>query len=189
MVKLFPKSRPRGLSDEAFLALYRERWREVLRFFVRRVLVADVAADLTAEVFAKAFIRRDQFDDRRGDPAAWLYGIARHELASYLRTLTVERRAQERLQLPDRVLSDTDSERIEAMIDFDEVGRSLQIAMAELAPDQREAVVYRVIDDLSYDEIAQKLGCSKDTARARVSRGLRLLALTLKPAPNTPGES
>jgi RNA polymerase sigma-70 factor (ECF subfamily) len=189
MVKLFPNSRPRGLSDEAFLALYRERWREVLRFFVRRVLVAEVAADLTAEVFAKAFIGRDQFDGRRGDPAAWLYGIVRHELASYLRTLTVERRAREGLQLPDRVLSGSDSERIEAMIDFDEVGRSLQTAMAELAPDQREAVVYRVIDDLSYEEIAQKLGCSKDAARTRVSRGLRLLALTLKPAPTTPGES
>jgi RNA polymerase sigma factor (sigma-70 family) len=190
VVTPFQKGRPAGLSEQAFLALYRERWEELLRFFVRRVLVAEVAADLVAEVFAKAFVRREQFDDRKGEPGAWLYGIARHELASYLRTLTVERRAREQLHLPDRVLSEADSEQIEAMIDFEEVGRSLQSAMAQLAPDQRVAVVFRVIDGLSYEEIAVRLDCSKDTARARVSRGLRLLAQTLTtPAPKTPGKS
>jgi RNA polymerase sigma-70 factor, ECF subfamily len=74
-----------------------------------------------------------------------------------------------------------DYERIEAMIDFAAVGRQVQSALQGLPPEQRQAVVYRVIDDLSYDEIAERIGCSQDAARARVSRGLRQLGRTLSP--------
>jgi RNA polymerase sigma-70 factor (ECF subfamily) len=182
----FPKSRPAGLTHEAFLTLYRERWEELLGFFVRRVFAPEIAADLTAETFAKAFVKSDQFDHRRGEAAAWMYGIARNELAAYLRTLTVERRARDQLRMPARVLSESDADQIEGMIDFDQLGRGLQAAMRDLTPDQREAVVHRVIDGLSYQEIAERFGCSQHTARARVSRGLRRLAHTM--APDTAGQ-
>jgi RNA polymerase sigma-70 factor (ECF subfamily) len=73
-------------------------------------------------------------------------------------------------------LSPEDYERVEAMIDFAEVGRALRDALAGLGSEHRHAVVLRVIDRLSYDEVATRLGCSEDAARARVSRGLRALA-------------
>jgi RNA polymerase sigma factor (sigma-70 family) len=176
MMSRFHSDKPAGLDSVGFLALYRERWEALLRFFVRRTFDPEVAADLTAETFAEAFASRARFDPRRGDASAWLFGIARHELGSYLRTLNVECGARERLGLPARVLSVEDYDRIEALIDFAEVGRQLQVALQRLAPEQREAVVYRIVDGASYAEIAERLGCSQDAVRTRVSRGLKTLA-------------
>ena len=51
-----------------------------------------------------------------------------------------------------------------------------QGALAELGPEQREAVRLRVVDELGYPAVAARLGVSEQTARARVSRGLRALA-------------
>jgi RNA polymerase sigma-70 factor, ECF subfamily len=190
MFKRFHQPPPAGLENEAFLALYCERWADLLAFFVKRTLAPEAAADLTAETFAKAFVRRGQFDPHRGDPAGWLYGIAKNELGSYLRTLSVERKARDQLDLPRRSLTSTDYERIEELIDFAEVGRGVQSALGDLAPEQRVAVVYRVIDGLSYLEIADRVGCSQEAARARVSRGLRTLARALTPQDSTQqGES
>jgi RNA polymerase sigma factor (sigma-70 family) len=49
-------------------------------------------------------------------------------------------------------------------------------ALAELGPEQREAVRLRVVDELGYPAIADRLGISEQAARARVSRGVRALA-------------
>ncbi|HEX5556370.1 MAG TPA: RNA polymerase sigma factor [Gaiellales bacterium] len=173
------RSNETGIDPAAFVAVYDQYSEALLRYFARRTLDPEVAFDLTAETFAAAFATRERFDPARGDEAAWLYGIARHQLGSYLRRLQVESRARERLGLPNRPLASGDHERIEEMIDFASVGRQVRSALEDLPAEQREAVVYRVIDELSYTEIAERAGCSEDAARARVSRGLRLLARTL----------
>jgi RNA polymerase sigma-70 factor, ECF subfamily len=168
-----------GLDADAFMALYEHRAEETLAFFARRTLDAQIAADLTAETFAEAFSSRHGFDPRRGDAGAWLFGIARHRLARYLRNRSVERSARARLGFPQRGLNDADLERVEALIDFADVGRRIQAALSTLNADQREAVVLRVIDELGYPQIAERLGLTEETARARVSRGLRSLAVSL----------
>ena len=168
-----------GLDAAAFVALYDGQCEPLLRYFARRTLDPEVAFDLTAETFAEAFASRDRFDPNRGDAAGWLFGIARHQLGSYLRRLSVERRARTRLGIGEHSLSENDYERIEAMIDFAAIGRQLGSALRALPAEQREAVVYRVIDGLSYEQISERIGCSQDAARARVSRGLRLLGRML----------
>ena len=56
---------------------------------------------------------------------------------------------------------------------------TLAIALEDLSPEQRDAVRLRVIDELDYPAIARRLGISEDAVRARVSRGLRTLAVAL----------
>ena len=190
IVKINPLRKPssNGLDPPAFVALYDRQAESLLRCFARRTLDAEVAFDLTAETFAEAFASRGRFDPSRGDAVAWLFGIAHHQLGSYLRRLNVERRARRRLGIREHPLSEADYERIEAMIDFAAVGRQLRSALQTLPSEQREAVVYRVIDELSYEQIAERIGCSQDAARARVSRGLRLLGQTLTlPKDDLPG--
>jgi RNA polymerase sigma-70 factor (ECF subfamily) len=165
-----------GLTPDAFLRLYDERSRDLVAFFAQRTLDAEVAADLTAETFAAAFQVRANYKAERGDPAAWLFGIARHKLADYLRDLRVDRKCRLRLGMPIRTLSDEDLARVEELIDFATVGRQVQSALSAVPHDQREAVVSRVVEGLSYAEIAERAGCSEQVARARVSRGLRTLA-------------
>jgi RNA polymerase sigma factor (sigma-70 family) len=52
-------------------------------------------------------------------------------------------------------------------------------ALETLAPEQREALRLRVVMELGYPAVAARLGISQQAARARVSRGLRALALSL----------
>ena len=52
--------------------------------------------------------------------------------------------------------------------------------METLREDHREALRFRVIEELSYPEVARRLSCSEANARQRVSRGLRRLALVLQ---------
>jgi DNA-directed RNA polymerase specialized sigma24 family protein len=124
-VKISPRRQrsTKGLDASAFVALYDDRAEAVLRFFARRTLDPEAAFDLTAETFAEGFASRAGFDPNRGEASAWLFGIAQHQLGSYLRRLTVESRARERLGIGEHRLSEGDYERIEAMIDFAAVGR------------------------------------------------------------------
>jgi RNA polymerase sigma-70 factor (ECF subfamily) len=57
--------------------------------------------------------------------------------------------------------------------------QALGVELASLGADQREALQLRVVDELPYIVVAQRLGVSEATARARVSRGLRALARAL----------
>lgn len=73
-------------------------------------------------------------------------------------------------------LTGDDIARVEALIDFEETGRRVAVALANLSPRLRDAVRLRVLDGRPYRQVAERLGCSEATARARVSRALRQLA-------------
>ena len=53
--------------------------------------------------------------------------------------------------------------------------------LAALPAAQRDAVRLRIVDELSYDDLAARLGITPDNARARVSRGLRALTRAITP--------
>ena len=55
---------------------------------------------------------------------------------------------------------------------------ALAAALERLPDHEREALELRVIDDMSYDQVAERLGIRPAAARLRVSRALRRLALT-----------
>jgi RNA polymerase sigma factor (sigma-70 family) len=160
----------------AFRALY-DRWAErLLAFLYARVRDPEVASDLLAETFAVAYERRHRFRDIGYPGGAWLYGIARKELAHYFRRQSVDRRALRRLGVEVPALDDESIRRIEQL---DDVGRhepALVAAMEQMTPAEREAVEMRVVDELEYSEIAKRLGCTEGSARTRVHRGLARLA-------------
>jgi RNA polymerase sigma factor (sigma-70 family) len=169
-----------GDQAEHFVAFYDRALPGLLGFFVRRTFDAQIAADLSAETLADAFASRSRFRDRGdGSASAWLYSIARRKLSHFLRRRRVDDTARRRLGLEHVELGPDDIDRVEELIDFEQVGRAVGSAFDELRPDQREALRLRVIEGRSYAEIASALGCSEDVVRARVSRGLNRLALQL----------
>src|SRR5215211_2708893 len=88
----------------AFAAFYDRHAVAVLGFFARRTACAATAADLTAETFAQAYASRRRYRDT-GDPAtAWLFAIARHQLAGFLRRQAVDDRARRRLGIAPAAL-------------------------------------------------------------------------------------
>lgn len=172
------RRRPAGaLASDAFGGFYERHSEAVLAFFARRTYESEVAVDLTAETFAQAFLSRGKF--RGGtdeEAAAWLFGIARHQLSRYLRRGVAERRAVDRLGIQMPQLSTSDYERIEELAGTDEIRAAARNGLAELSESERAAVRLRVVDELSYAEVAERLAISEAAARARTSRGLRSLA-------------
>jgi len=164
---------------EAFAALYRRHAEALLTYFVHRTYDPESAADLTAETFAEAFASRTRFRSVGGDGAAWLYGIARHQLSRYQRRGSVDRRARARLAMPVRQVTPEDYERIEELIDFGSIRNSVGDAFQEISEEQRQAVKLRVLEGRPYEEVARILGCSEDAARQRVSRGLQRMGSLL----------
>jgi RNA polymerase sigma factor (sigma-70 family) len=170
-----------GEDPEAFGVFYDRFEAEVLSFFWRATRRADLAADLTAEVFAAALESAATFRSELGTPRAWLFGIARHQLADLWQRGRVEDRARRRLGLEPLALNDETLERIEALASRDS-GRVLRL-LDELPDDQRVAVKGRVLEELGYEELAQSLSCSQSVVRQRVSRGLKALRHRLREMP------
>lgn len=169
-----------GLRDvRAFGVLYDRYEDPLLAFFRRATGHADVAADLTAEVFAVALASLDSFRPELGSARGWLFGIARHELAQSWRRGRVDAQARRRLGMEPIVLTDENLDRIDRL---GEAGVLDSLRLLESLPaDQRDAVRGRVIDGRDYQEIARELGCSELVVRQRVSRGLRRLRSLVGP--------
>jgi RNA polymerase sigma factor (sigma-70 family) len=167
-------------EPEAFVELYRRHAEDVLRYFARRTLDPEAAAELTAETFAEAYAARRNYRDTGTNGVAWLYGIARHQLGRFFRTGSIDAAARRRIGMAREALPADDYERIEELVDLAPIREALVEAIGTLAEDQRDALRLRVIDGLGYREVAQRLGCAEAAARQRVSRGLRRIALVLQ---------
>jgi RNA polymerase sigma-70 factor (ECF subfamily) len=167
---------------DAFAALYDREAQTVLVFIARRTLDPELALDLTAETFAQAFRGRRAFrGSTEMEERAWLFTIARRQMSRYHRRGTVERRALQALgaQVPEA--HEDDLRAIEEAAGLDGLRAALGDELARLNGDQRAALQLRVVEERSYPEVADALGISEQTARARVSRGLRALARALEP--------
>jgi len=164
----------------AFASFYNAHLPRVVVFFTRRVSSAELAVDLAAETFAKALEQRRQFRGRTAEEEqGWLFAIARSELARYLRRGSVQRAALVRLGIERPAMTDSEIERIEDLAGITSLGPAIAAALDGLPIEQRHAVELRVVHELEYAELARRLSVSQQVARARVSRGLRALAMRL----------
>jgi RNA polymerase sigma factor (sigma-70 family) len=139
----------------------------ILAYLGPRVRGADVAFDLTAETFARAFERREQYDPARGPGVAWLLVIARNLLIDSARRSRVLDESRRRLGVAAVAVDDEQLELIETRSQVD-----LRAVLRGLPTDQGEAIIRHFLLDESYPEIAQQLSCSEQVVRKRVSRGL-----------------
>jgi RNA polymerase sigma-70 factor, ECF subfamily len=156
-----------GSDARAFRRLYHRYAVPIHRFHRGRTGDVDAALDLTAETFAQAWLSRGRFRDRAaGSAGPWLFAIARNVLVTSVRRRRLEQAARERLGVL------VEREPREASDDWLD---GLDEALEALAPDLREAVELRVVDDLTYDELAARSGTTAGAARVRVHRGLKAL--------------
>jgi RNA polymerase sigma-70 factor (ECF subfamily) len=179
-------SRYRGRSDAsllryagedpcAFSELYVRHVETVYRWFRRRLEWA--ASDLTAETFARAWLGRGRFrDERDGSALPWLLGIAANVLADTIRRNRIETRARERLGLPLDLASEDGYAAVEERLS---PRVALRNGIGSLPVHERDALELRVVDELSYEQVAKRLAIRPAAARLRVSRALRRLVLSV----------
>jgi RNA polymerase sigma-70 factor (ECF subfamily) len=168
------------IDREGLGVLYRGESGRLLVFFVRRTYDPQLSLDLIGETFARAFESGQRFrGTTEQEAAAWLWRIARNVLTDALRRGRAERRAMRRLGVQAPVLNANDEADIERAAGLQDLRVMVLAALETLAPEQREALRLRIVLELDYPAVAELLGISQQAARARVSRGLRALALSL----------
>jgi RNA polymerase sigma-70 factor (ECF subfamily) len=159
-------------DDAAFAALYRRYLPLVARWCSSETGNRELAADLSAEVFAASLTAARRYRPERGSVPAWLLGIARNKLRESRRRGRVEDSARRRLGVQPAAITDADLERVDELVSVDD---GILELVAELPADLREALLSRIVDERPYEEIAAELRCSELVVRQRVSRGLKTL--------------
>jgi RNA polymerase sigma-70 factor (ECF subfamily) len=163
---------------EAFGVFYRRHVASVLGLLSRRLGDAELAADVTSEVFAAALGASERYDPARGAGDSWLYGIVANQLGSAIRRGSAERRARRRLGMDPVRVDGEDIDWIESLAALED-GRLAMRLLSELPDDQRELVAGRVLEERGYEELAGAHAISQATVRKRVSRGLARLRARL----------
>ena len=164
----------------AFTAVYDALAQDILIFFARRTFDVEVARDLTAETFAQAFEHRRRYRGRSdAEAAGWIYGIARNLLSHYARRGEVKRRSVERLGIAIPPVGEDDYERVVELAGLADLRGRVAAAFDGLDAGARDAVRLRIIEERPYADVALALGISEQTARARVSRALKRMAVTV----------
>lgn len=136
---------------------------------------ADLAEDLTAEVFLRALQRFDQFDGVRGSPKAWLFRIAQNALRDH------QRQARRRPLVLSGGMRDLECEAPspeERLLWEEEVARLLA-ALAQLSSNDREVIGLCYVSDLPPAEAGEMLGLSATATRTRLWRALGRLRKAL----------
>ena len=170
-------------DEEALALLYRRRQATVYRFALQMSGSKSIAEDVTQEVFLFLMREGHVFDPGRGALSAFLLGVARNHV---LRRLRVDH-----LLSP---LGDDDDECPAMQVGTDlcplddlaraETIEAVRKAVLSLPPKYREVVVLCELQDVSYGETAEILGCAIGTVRSRLHRARALLLTKLRPGEN-----
>ncbi len=139
------------------------------------------AEDLTQEVFIKVFQTLHSYDPVQGTFLTWLNRVARNHLVDHYRRTKKDRLTS---SLDEELTTLAEKPSAEqgpgGRIASREVKEQLQVALNQLSPDLREAVILRDLHDFDYQEIAQILGVPQGTVKSRINRGRLELASVLK---------
>jgi RNA polymerase sigma-70 factor (ECF subfamily) len=167
-------------DEPAFVTLYQKYQGPVYRFALLMSGAANIAEEVTQEVFLAMIREPHRYDPTRGSLSAYLYGVARNQV---LRLLKHERR---HLQLTDE---GEDEVRISSLAAQDdpfgdcnrnEVIRLVRQAVLSLPPRYREVVVLCDFQELSCTDAAAALDCPVGTVNSRLHRGHSLLLNKLR---------
>jgi RNA polymerase sigma-70 factor (ECF subfamily) len=165
----------RAGDPQAFALFYHRHVDRLVRFAARRASDPADAADVAAATFVVALRGAEHYDPRRGEPEAWLIGIAARLIANDRRRKVREALALAKLE-SRALLQDDDIERLVQLMDNSALARSTSEALRHLPPHAREAVLLVGPEGLTEANAAAVVGTSTVAFRMRLSRARRRLA-------------
>lgn len=135
---------------DAFGKLYERYIDKIYSYVVRKVSAPETAEDIVSQVWMKAMSSLEKFDVEAENMSfqAWIYRIAHNSLVDYYRT------KKESVDI-EEIIEPGVSEDFIARIDAKDQVKHIVSYIASLGNTEREICVLRLLDDLSYKEIAQ----------------------------------
>ncbi len=159
-------------SDEelAYRVVFKATWAFVWKALGRYDLDHDDRKEVTQVVVIKAWRKREQFNAARGNEQQWLSGILRNEVANLF---SARSGGAGLVPLTDLMIDGaTEAQSLENDTTFRQLAEH---ALSFLAPSQAQAIVLRLVEGLTFREIAKEVGISPSTAQARYTRGMEAL--------------
>ena len=150
-------------------------WRKVFNVAYKFVGRHDEAEDLAQDIFLKIFRSLDTFD-RRANFQTWLISISRNLCIDYYRSSKKERRTIDRDVDANDLTPTSRGPGPLAMLEQQDAAALLRAALQVLPVSLRTAVLLRDLHELSYQEIAERLGLPEGTVKSRINRGRKELA-------------
>lgn len=157
---------------DAIVALY---WRKVFNIAYKFVGRHDEAEDLAQDIFLRLFKSLKTFD-RRANFSTWLVSVSRNLCIDHYRST---RREHELVTHDVDVVVLAQPSTIDsphALLERRDRVALVRAALDKLTPSLRTAVILRDIQELSYQEIADRLGVPEGTVKSRINRGRAELA-------------
>lgn len=178
-------------DEEAFTLLYRRHQAALYRFALRMSGNAWAAEEIVQDVFMTLMRDPKKFDPARGTLGGFLYGVTRNRVLKHL-----ERSPQREVPLEEKnengfgsgiVLLDATTPAIQA--EKRERAQQVWAAVLDLPAAFREAVVLCELEERSYEEAAELIGCPIGTIRSRLHRGRTLLMARLEMLRDVPRQA
>lgn len=156
------------MKKAKFRAFYTKHFDRVYRFvFFRVANNADVAEDLTSEIFMKALRSFEKYDEAKSE-SAWIMTIARNHLINHYR----DKKEQVDLDDVKFSLQGIDGER---QVELEEDVRSLYEVMNTLTPQERRIIELKHLQGYKNKEIAEVLGKTEGACRIELHRAMKRL--------------
>jgi len=166
----------RGDTD-AFASLYQDNVQAVFRYIAYRVNNAQLAEDLTGDVFIRALKSISTYEDQGKPFLAWLYRIAHARVVDHYRQTNRRPEAATLDEQPIEAPGDMDASLIRR-----HAAKVLREAIADLTEDQQQVIILRFIEGQRIEMVAEQMGKQANAIKQLQHRALHALAARLERA-------
>jgi RNA polymerase sigma-70 factor (ECF subfamily) len=162
-------------DQDAWARIVQMHRRKVFNVAYKFVGRHEEAEDLTQDIFVKIFKALHTFD-RRANFQTWLISVSRNLCIDHYRAVRKERETINRDVDPADFAPAASDARADTQLEQRDRVKLLRRALDKLAPTLRTAVMLRDIQELTYQEIADRLRLPEGTVKSRINRGRTELA-------------
>lgn len=167
-------------NESAFLALY-NRYREGLKIHLSKLVNPWDIEDICLQTFLKAFLNIERYDKSKGEFRTWLYSIGWNSALDHIGQrkreqsnmpttsieTSVEGSAASHISAPDKTVD----EAMSSQEDYDKLIRYIE-GLSDL---YRDIAKDRFLEELEYNEIAQRRNLPINTVKTRIKRAKEFL--------------
>jgi RNA polymerase sigma-70 factor (ECF subfamily) len=159
-------------QSEAFAEIYDRYFEKIYKFIYYKVGHRETAEDLCSLTFTKALESIKKFNADKALLSAWIYKIARNNVVDYYRS---KKEIYDIDKATDLYHEENFSENMTKAAQLENIKEKLKL----LTEDQREIIVMRVWNEMSYKEISEVVGKSENNCKVIFSRSLKQLRYSL----------
>lgn len=163
-------------DNGSFASLYDEYLPKIFRFVLFKVNNRQAAEDLTHDIFLSAWQNLASYKPQGFPFSSWLYQIARNRVIDHYRTNRGHSSIDDADEDLFKVVSAVEHS-LDQMLDLKKVSEALD----RLSEDQKEVIIMRFVEDLSYPEIAAAMEKSEGAVRLLQHRAINNLKNIFKP--------